>query len=90
MAYRDDFNDHNHSELREFWTEAVTDFHNYTMTGLRMARLARSGGPMSVVVLHATHNETQQPVRWVCTIDDQFVEPLLDSFQRLHQEIEQP
>jgi len=79
--------DYSDESVRTYWTETLNDFHQYTMTGFRLAQVEVNGRLNNYMVLHANHNATEQPVRFIIQIADGFVPTLDHSFSRLQEEI---
>lgn len=74
-------------ELRTFWSNVCKDWHQYDLTGFRLARLDMTTGKVSMMVLHARHRETGTAVQFPIRMADEFIEPMLDTFGKLNQEV---
>lgn len=82
--------DSDDAELRKFWTKSLNDFHQYTLTGFRMARLEVNDELVNVFVIKARHHATGEDLSFTIRIDEDFADPLAHSFHRLSEEIRFP
>ena len=75
------------NELRDFWSKVCKDWHQYDLTGFRLARLDMTTGKVSMMVLHARHRETGTAVQFPIRMADDFIGPMLDTFSKLYEEV---